>query len=332
MLDAAVYLLVFVIITVSRTGKPEREKGRGWRLRNRSWGRSHLGPPVSHHLPICLHTPESQMAAEHFVTQRGRTQSSALNRISARTKSSLRTCYKAEIVFSVTQHSESNNNWSSSFCVSNKTWSLSKRYKTVVSEWALWIMTTLWFWLLFVCSTIIQKILWDVLQVSSLLYSCVFKAFYCFSIPLPCTWNRDVACEWTCCSVSFFLLLEFWATWAADKQYFTYISMTTKRTRSLRSCSSLCCYRDNKGALISSSCSSLCQEGAGWCNAVFAAPSDALWIKVARSQCNNTSAMILWGISVCIISRFTATMVILSLSTSTVSRIIPNIVIYLHLF
>ncbi|CAG10489.1 unnamed protein product [Tetraodon nigroviridis] len=50
-----------------------RQRGRGQGLCNRSWGRSHPGPLVSHHVHICLHTGESQMAAEHILTQRERT-------------------------------------------------------------------------------------------------------------------------------------------------------------------------------------------------------------------------------------------------------------------
>lgn len=41
---------------------------------NCSRGRSHLGPQESDHLSIHLHMSDSQMVAEHLVTQRGRTQ------------------------------------------------------------------------------------------------------------------------------------------------------------------------------------------------------------------------------------------------------------------
>lgn len=91
----------------------------------------------------------------------------------------------------------------------------------------------------------------------------------------------------------------FWVVWAADKQRLTYFPDCGRR--SLRSCSSLLCYWDNKGALISYCCGSLCREGMGWCNAVCAALAHAYWMhygrKRPRNQCNkSTSVMILRGI------------------------------------
>lgn len=96
---------------------------------------------------------------------------------------------------------------------------------------------------------------------------------------------------------------------------------------SFRSCSSLLCYWDNKGALISSHGGSLCREGVRWCNAVrAAAPARTYLMRYGREeglreQCNNnTSAMILWGVIIFIISMITVTATIIrhSLSIYTV--------------
>ena len=120
------------------------------------------------------------------------------------------------------------------------------------------------------------------------LHVCVAKALHRFSA--LCTWNRGFTCGWTCAHLCFFFNLFFFfflkkihiLAYVGCRQTASRIfSLTVKTRGSFRSCCSLCCYRDNKGALISSCRSSLCRERAGWCNAVCAAPADARWKRVA---------------------------------------------------
>lgn len=104
----------------------------------------------------------------------------------------------------------------------------------------------------------------------------------------------------------------FWVVWAADKQRPTYFPDCGRG--SFRSCSSLLCYWDNKGALISSCHGSLCREGAGWCNAARAAPAHTYLMRYGRERLqsnNNTTTMILWGIIIFIINMITVTIIII---------------------
>ena len=90
------------------------------------------------------------------------------------------------------------------------------------------------------------------------------------------------------------------AVWAADKQVSHIFPWLWERI--LQGPAAACSATGLKGGtLISSRHSSLCREGAGWCNAVCAAPESTYQMLCGgsrqRNQCDkNTYIMVLWGI------------------------------------